>query len=148
MEANKKVELSDNITIEPILVPHRDEYTETVGYRICGAKKSCLYISDIDKWEYWDVHIEDLISGVDFAFLDATFYNQREIPGRNMCEIPHPFIVESMARFKNLSRSDKSKIFFIHFNHTNPVLQLNSPIREIIREAGFNLASEGLILGL
>ena len=144
IEENKPIPLSETISVTPILVPHRDEYTETVGYLIHGPDKSCLYISDIDKWDSWDQQIEELISQVDYAFLDATFYDQNEIPGRDMSEIPHPFIIESMSRFKKLTSEKRSKIYFIHFNHTNPVLQQDIPVREKIRLAGFNIPVEGL----
>jgi pyrroloquinoline quinone biosynthesis protein B len=148
IEENEPIPLSETISVTPILVPHRDEYTETAGYLIHGPDKSCLYISDIDKWDSWDQQIEELISQVDYTFLDATFYDQNEIPGRDMSEIPHPFIIESMSRFKKLTSEERSKIYFIHFNHTNPVLQKDNPVREKIRAAGFNIAVEGLKLEL
>lgn len=148
VKSDSSMQLSESITVKPIEVPHRDEYTETVGYIITGPNKSCLYISDIDKWEYWDKHIEDFISEVDYAFLDATFFDGSEIPGRNMSEIPHPFIVESMSRFKDISDENKEKIHFIHFNHTNPVLQPNHPVRKLILDAGYKIAEENMMLTL
>ena len=42
------VPISDQLSIAPILVPHRDEYSETVGYLIKGPNKTALYIPDID----------------------------------------------------------------------------------------------------
>ena len=39
---------------------------------------------------------------------------------RPMSEIPHPFITETLKLFENESREVKNKIYFIHFNHTNP----------------------------
>ena len=72
------------------------------------------------------------IKKVDYAFIDGTFYSGEEIGHRNIAEIPHPFIEESMSLFKALSKKDRNKIYFIHYNHTNPVLDLkNSACREI-----------------
>ena len=88
--------LGKYISIKPILVPHRDEFSETVGYLIKGEFKSALFLPDIDKWEKWDKKIEDFIKNVDYAFIDGTFYNDKEIPHRNMNEIPHPFVVETL----------------------------------------------------
>ena len=37
-----------------------------------------------------------------------------------MKEIPHPFIVESLERFRTLPARERDKIHFTHLNHTNP----------------------------
>lgn len=142
LEDGGAVRLNDRLTVTPFLVPHRDEYTETVGYRIDGPARSVLYISDIDKWDHWDVSIVDMISEVSVAFLDATFYAQGEIPGRSMADIPHPFIEESMRLFDALPDTERAKIHFIHFNHTNPVMNPDSPARRRVESAGYRVAEQ------
>lgn len=134
------IELSPAITVIPFTVPHRDEFSETVGYKIIGHKKSVLFIPDIDKWAKWDKDIIKEIAKVDYAFIDATFYDGEEINNRDISEIPHPFIIESMELFKNLSKKEKSKIYFIHLNHTNPALNENSLQSRLILKNGFNIA--------
>ena len=136
--------LSKHISIKPIIVPHRDEFSETVGYLIKGKVKSVLFLPDIDKWERWDKNIEDFIRNVDYAFIDGTFYNGKEIPHRNMDEIPHPFVVETLERFRNLKKKDKKKVYFIHLNHTNPLLKENNKITKEIIERGYNIARTGM----
>ncbi|MFY0593818.1 MBL fold metallo-hydrolase [Roseivirga sp.] len=131
--------------ITPYLVPHRDEFSETVGYKIEANSKSILFIPDIDKWEKWDIDIKELIKSVDAALLDASFFKNGEIPGRDMREIPHPFVEESMALFESLSPEDKSKVHFIHFNHTNPLLFPNSPEHKSVLESGYQVAREGQV---
>lgn len=131
------------ISVTPILVPHRDEFSETVGFRIQGPNRSALFLPDIDKWEKWKRKIETEISKVDYAFLDGTFFDANELPGRNMAEIPHPFMVESIKRFGALSPQARKKIFFIHFNHSNPVLNPDSGERKQTRDAGFRVARQG-----
>ena len=70
----------ENFKIESILVPHRSEYTETVGFIVKGKSKSLLFIPDIDKFEEMKgEQIEDLISRVDFALLDGTFFSNDEL---------------------------------------------------------------------
>ncbi|CAM1370531.1 Pyrroloquinoline quinone biosynthesis protein PqqB [Tenacibaculum sediminilitoris] len=133
------VTLTSNIKVIPIIVPHRDEYSETVGFKIIGPNKSALFIPDIDKWEKWKNNIIDEIKQVDYAFLDATFFNEKEINNRNISEIPHPFIIESMEKFKNLTKTEKAKIIFIHFNHTNPVIDPNSEESKMIIANGFQV---------
>lgn len=139
------VELEETVKIIPIQVPHRDEFSETVGYHVKGPLRQFLFIPDIDKWEKWDQDIAAWLSKVDYAFLDATFFENKEVPGRDMSEIPHPFVVETMAQLKDLPPGERAKVYFIHFNHTNPLLQEGSEAREMVRKNGFNYAEEGMI---
>lgn len=148
MKSDSAIQLNERISITPILVPHRDEYSETVGILIKSNQKKVLYIPDIDKWEDWNRDICTMISSVDVAFLDGTFFRNGEIPGRDMSEIPHPFIEESFQRFKELSPEDKAKIHFIHFNHTNPVVIEGSAACKETQQKGYHLAREGQIIPL
>ncbi len=125
-----------------LLVPHRDEFSETVGFFIEGPNKSALFIPDIDKWQLWDQNIKKWIKKVDYAFLDGTFYQNGEIPGRDMSEIPHPFIEESLELFEKLPAKEKEKVYFIHFNHTNPVLNSSSAAYQEVIKKGLNIARE------
>lgn len=142
------VQLSQALQVTPMLVPHRDEFSETVGYKIKGPNKTALFIPDIDKWEKWDKNIIDEIEKVDYAFLDATFYSGKEMNNRDISEIPHPFIIESVEKFKGLSEQEKNKIIFIHFNHTNPILQPNSKEAQYLLEQGFGIAKRNDVFNL
>lgn len=141
---NEKVILHNNLSFTPILVPHRDEYSETVGYIIEGNRKRALYIPDIDKWAKWNISITEMIKNVDYAFLDGTFFDEKEINNRDISEIPHPFIIESLELFNNLENIDKAKVYFIHLNHTNPVLNKNSEEYKRVILSGFNVAEPGM----
>ncbi len=143
-----EIVVEKDLIVKPIEVPHRDEYSETVGYFIKGPNKSAIFIPDIDKWYKWDKSIVDLISSVDYAFIDATFYDEKEINYRDISEIPHPFVIESMRLFEEASKKEKSKIYFIHLNHTNPLLDSNSSEYKDLISKGYNVAQEGLVLKL
>lgn len=145
---NKPEVLGDNLSIVPFLVPHRDEYSETVGYKIIGPNKTALFIPDIDKWEKWEISIVELVKEVDYAFLDGTFYDAKEINNRDISEIPHPFIIESLELFKNLSVVDKNKVYFIHLNHTNPAIDKSSAPFKNITSKGFNVAEGNMEFNL
>jgi len=67
MQNKQPVLLDKEITVTPIQVPHRDEYSETVGFIIQSPKKKLLFIPDIDKWEKWNENILSLIQSVDLA---------------------------------------------------------------------------------
>ena len=136
----EEIKLSNNLSITPFLVPHRDEFSETVGFKINGPKKSVLFIPDIDKWGKWNKNLIKEIKSVDVALLDGTFYDDKEVNNRNISDIPHPFIVETMDLFKEEKNSEKFKINFIHFNHTNPLLDSNSSALIRLKESGFNMA--------
>jgi pyrroloquinoline quinone biosynthesis protein B len=140
---DRAVALASGLSITPFLVPHRDEYTDTFGFEIRGPNRALLFIPDIDKWEKWATKIEDRIAKVDVALLDATFFGDGELPGRSMAEVPHPFVVESLARFAKLPTSERRKIVFTHLNHTNPAALAGTPERAAIETAGMRVAVEG-----
>ena len=146
MTADSSVKLSDNIALTPHLVPHRDEFSETVGFHIVGIEKSGWFIPDIDKWDKWDRDLNELLDN-DFLFIDGTFYRNGEIYGRDMSEIPHPFIMETMQKLESVGKDQKAKVHFIHFNHTNPAMW-DSEIRAEIHQAGYWLAEEGMVIAL
>ena len=141
------IKLNSRISITPILVPHRDEYSETVCYLVSTMKKKILYIPDIDKWHLWDKNIKEMVNIVDYALLDGTFYKDGEL-NRDMSEIPHPFVKESMDLFLDLSKQNKQKVYFTHLNHTNPLLIQNSNEQLEVKKLGFNFAQDNLILEL
>lgn len=143
LQADQSIQLNNRVAITPFLVPHRDEYSETVGYRIDGPSRTVVFIPDIDKWEKWDRRIEDLITDVDVAYLDGTFFAEGELPGRSMAEVPHPFMVESMQRLAPLPAGERAKVRFIHLNHTNPALRDGGDARRTLDQAGFAVATEG-----
>ena len=145
LKSDSTFSLNKNIKVTPFLVPHRDEFSETVGYKITINEKILLFIPDIDKWQKWETNIVPLIQKVDYAFLDATFYKNGELK-RDMSEIPHPFVEESMELFSTLTETDKQKVHFIHFNHTNPLLIEGSASQKEVTKKGFNLSKEGQII--
>tara|TARA_B100001287_G_scaffold275768_1_gene284352 strand:- start:1330 stop:2274 length:945 start_codon:yes stop_codon:yes gene_type:complete len=140
LEASKEIILNKSLSVTPFLVPHRDEYSETVGFKIKGKDKIALFIPDIDKWNKWEESIIEEIKKVDYAFIDGTFYSGEEIGHRNIAEIPHPFIEESISLFGELSLQERNKIYFIHYNHTNPVLDIENNACKKIEDKGYNLA--------
>ena len=137
------VVLAPDLRVIPFVVPHRAEYTNTLGFIVQGPQRSLLYIPDIDKWERWDRRIEDLIAQVDHALLDGTFFADGEIPGRSMAEIPHPFIQESMKRFAALAATERAKILFTHLNHTNPTADPSGKEAIAVQKSGMGIAAEG-----
>ena len=148
IEESAAVQLNEKISIMPFLVPHRNEFSETVGYSIQSARKKVLYISDIDAWNDWEMDINKMIKKHDIAFLDGTFYDKNELKSRNIKDVPHPSIKESIKRFSPLVSIDRKKVNFTHLNHTNKVLRQNSDERNEITSLGFQIASDGMVCSM
>lgn len=163
LKYNESVSLSEKLLIiEPFEVKHRGEFSETCGYRIFSVNKSVIFIPDIDSWENEvestndgtinkNIDLDSLIKDNDYLFLDATFYSGEEISNRNVKDIPHPFIKDSIKVFDSIIGNDiliKSKINFIHLNHTNPCLNPKSEEFKHVIESGYKLAEQGNIITL
>jgi pyrroloquinoline quinone biosynthesis protein B len=140
------VRLNERLTATPLLVPHRDEYSETVAFRIAGPTRTLLWLPDIDKWEKWDAQgtrLEEVLAGVDVAYLDGTFFADGEVPGRSMAEIPHPFVRETIARLAALRAGERRKVRFVHLNRTNPLIRGDAAAGAEVVAAGMAVAEEG-----
>ena len=142
------IELAPDLRVETVRVPHRDEFSDTVAFVIRGPERSVAYLPDIDKWERWDVRLEDFLAGVDLAFVDGTFHADGEVPGRSMAEIPHPFVRETIARLASAPAELRAKVVFTHLNHTHPAALPGSAAEREIRAAGMRVAREGEIVPL
>lgn len=141
------IDLAAGISVRAFEVPHRDEFSETVGFRIDSGAKSLIFLPDIDKWSKWEKRLEDLVEDNDYVLVDGTFYADGEIP-RPISEVPHPFVSETVELLKSLSPKQKAKVHFIHFNHSNPLIQGNKEKLKELKDLGFRIAFEGLVLGL
>ena len=135
-----------DVKITPFQVPHRNEYSETVGYRIQSSHHSVIYIPDIDSWDGWDTDINQLIEESDIALLDGTFYDKTELKNRDVSAIPHPSIRESINFFSALDKMDRKKVNFTHLNHTNNVLREGSEARKDVIQQGFQIAYDGMVI--
>lgn len=151
LETEQLIDLSSNLQVEPFLVPHRQEFSEVAGFLIHGPNKTVGFIPDIDSWEAWDEEgttLESFLSGVDIALVDGTFFENGELPGRDMSGFPHPFVTHTITRLSSAPESVKSKVYFIHLNHSNPALIEGSSAQQFVKQNGFNLAFPSQIIEL
>jgi len=137
------VDLPGGLRVEPLAVPHRAEYTDTVGYLATGPARGVLYLPDIDSWEAWDRDLAEVVAGVDRAYLDGTFWSESELPGRDITKVPHPRAKATMEMLGDLPPAERLKVRFLHLNHTNPLHDPASPERRLLEEAGMAVAQEG-----
>jgi pyrroloquinoline quinone biosynthesis protein B len=142
-ESGPAVELGEGVSVAAVAVPHRDEYSDTVGFVIRGPRRAVLYVPDTDGWDAWPVPPEEVIAaaGVGVALLDGTFHSGDELPGRDLSKVRHPFVAASVERFAPLAERGVD-VRFLHFNHTNPAVDPDAGLEERL-PAGFRFAREG-----
>lgn len=139
----ERADLGDGVTAEALAVPHRDEYSDTVAWRLHGPRRTVLYVPDVDGWEEWGEGLERALEGVEVAIVDATFYSDHELGDRDVSKIGHPRITESLERFGEAVRAGRLEVLFTHLNHSNPAVDPASPERRAIEAAGFRVLEDG-----
>ena len=132
-----------------VRVPHRDEYSDTHAIRVIGPNHSLLFLPDHDDWggtlglvgqggiRDWLDHM-----GVDFAMIDGTFWSDDELGGRDMAQVPHPTISESLELLGEKREGDP-EIIFIHLNHTNPAIDGDSIQAGHLSNLGWSIGEQG-----
>ena len=144
IEPEKAFHLTRRLSVTAFRVPHRDEYSDTFGFKIKGSQGALLYIPDIRSWEAWDLSVVEEVKKVSDALLDGTFYSADELPSRDLSSIGHPLISHSMQVLKDIAKEGKTRIFFTHLNHSNLALDPEGEPRKNIEEQGFHLPSDGM----
>lgn len=144
IEPGRVFHLTSGIAIEAFQVPHREEYTDTLGFKITGKQKSLLYIPDIHRWEMWDRSVVAEVRKADFALLDGTFYSPTELPSRDLPSIGHPFITNSVRLLKDAAANSKNQVYFTHLNHSNLALCPGGEEQRALEKQEFALASDGM----
>jgi pyrroloquinoline quinone biosynthesis protein B len=132
-----------DIEAMPLAVPHRAEYTDTFGWRITGPRATVLYVPDTDPWAKWTRPLDDVLDDVDLLLIDGTFHSASELPGRDVAEIGHPLIVDTMDRLQAKVDAGELEVWFVHLNHSNPVLDPAAPERRELERRGFRVADVG-----
>jgi pyrroloquinoline quinone biosynthesis protein B len=138
LELGREVALGPGLHVRPLPVPHRDEWADTVAYLVRGPGRSLFYCPDTDGWARWAPPLEAVLAEVDVALLDATFYAADEVPGRDLDEIPHPLVPDTVARLAGSG----CEVVLIHLNHTNPLLD-SGPEREAVARRGARVGAQG-----
>jgi pyrroloquinoline quinone biosynthesis protein B len=143
LRPGEPVALGDGVSVTPLQVPHRDEYSDTLGFLVRGPRRTVLYVPDTDSWRAWPRPLTEVLEGVDVALLDGTFYSLDELPGRAVSAIGHPLITESMDLLEPLVKAGELAVSFTHLNHSNPALQPEAAARHAIERRGFRVLAEG-----
>jgi pyrroloquinoline quinone biosynthesis protein B len=150
IQPGQPFDLEEGITIKPLQVPHRDEYSDTLAFLIRGPHKTLLYVPDTDAWTAWPKPLVDVLRDekVDIALLDGTFYSPDELPDRDVTKIKHPLITATMDLLEPWVKTGKGKVYFTHLNHSNPLFEKDGRARRALAARGFGVMEEGEEIGL
>jgi pyrroloquinoline quinone biosynthesis protein B len=148
LTAGSAFELAPKISATALLVPHRDEFSDTVAFVIAGERKKLLFVPDTDPWARWPSDPLRLFEGIDVALVDGTFHSMDELPGRDIATIGHPLMVDTMELLQARVDEGSLDVWFLHLNHSNPALDPESAERREIERRGFAVAHAGLEIEL
>ena len=139
----------DEVIIEPVRIPHRDELSDMHAFIIRGPNKSLLFLPDHDSWdETLAVHncstLRQWLSAmrIDVALIDGTFWSEDELGGRDQSKVPHPPVVQTLKMLGQKQQGDP-EIFFTHLNHTNPLYNLDSEQMKQVTQLGWGVVHQG-----
>ena len=141
-------DLDDGVRVTPFAVPHRDEDSDTVGFKIAGRRHVIAYVPDTDTWATWSPQAIQTLADCDTALIDGTFFGSDELPGRAVSQIGHPLVVTTMDRLEGDVRSGRLRVLFTHLNHSNNALDPEGLERREIETRGFAVAEDGQRLPL
>tara|TARA_Y100000589_G_scaffold37950_1_gene31738 strand:+ start:20984 stop:21829 length:846 start_codon:yes stop_codon:yes gene_type:complete len=141
---------SDEFTMVPLQVPHRNELSDMHAFVLRGPNKSLLYLPDHDTWnETLSMHNAETIRqflsdlAIDIALIDGTFWSNNELKSRSQDVVPHPPIKQTLEMLGYKQQGDPD-IFFFHLNHTNPVYDEWSEEHTQVVEMGWKIGKQGM----
>ena len=144
-----RINLSDELRVEPVHVPHRAELSDMHAFVVRGPHHSLLYLPDHDDWDstlerHQCSSIREWLNvlEVDIALIDGTFWDADELPALRQNNVPHPPVRDTLGRLGNRIEGDP-EIFFIHLNHTNPLHDENSEASKKVQSMGWGVAGQG-----
>ncbi len=146
LRRGQEIQLSPDLHLSPLPVPHRDEFSDTLAFVVRGVEldatpgpaRQLFYCPDIDAWDRWDRDLRSFLAGMDVALLDGTFFSAHELPGRDISQIPHPLATDTAERLAGVD----CEVHLIHLNHTNPLLA-PGPERDWLAERGLGVGTFG-----
>jgi pyrroloquinoline quinone biosynthesis protein B len=138
LSPDEEVPLSPGLSLTPLLVPHRDEFSDTMAFVVRGARRRLFYCPDIDGWDGWDRDLRRFVASVDVALLDGTLFSADELPGRDLSQIPHPLATDTAERVAHVD----CDVRLMHLNHSNP-LQRPGPAMDWLAARGIGIGTVG-----
>lgn len=147
------------LTIEAVTVPGQrplhlrttqlsDDPEDNVGLKICETStgRTLLYLSSVKKIS---PEVYECLCSADCIFFDGTFWSENELlavdsKGKKAQEMAHMPIGEKEGSLSLLAKIHIPRRIFIHVNNTNPILREDSLERQLVQDAGWQVAYDGL----
>jgi pyrroloquinoline quinone biosynthesis protein B len=148
------LELLGGLRVKGFEIDHTDRLEDgscypssTFGYELEADGRRFVYTPDLG------LLTEDLLGrldGSDLFMLDATFWWDDELARisglrKTSYELGHVPVEESL---KTLMGVDIGRVAYTHLNHTNPLLDPAQPMASMVREAGLEVAHDGMVIEL
>jgi len=117
-----------------------------IGLQLVHKEKRFFYAPSVPGvGENWQRSVDES----DLALLDGTFWKDDELiqakrSRRTARDMGHLPLSGERGMLKRTFRLGKTKRFIIHINNTNPVLNEESPEHRAVREAGWEIAYDGM----
>jgi pyrroloquinoline quinone biosynthesis protein B len=117
-----------------------------IGLQLVHKEKRFFYAPSVPGLgEDWQRSVDES----DLALLDGTFWKDDELiqakrSRRTAREMGHLPLWGERGMLKRTFRLGKTKRVIIHINNTNPVLNEESPEHRAVREAGWEIAYDGM----
>jgi len=154
LKEGERLDLLGGLRVIGFEIDHTDRLEDgscfpssTYGYELEAHGRRFVYTPDLG------ILTEDLlerVEGSDLFMLDATFWWDDElnrISGLNKTsyDLGHVPVEESVEILKG---RDIGRVVYTHLNHTNPLLDPSDPAMNKLRNAGFEVAHDGMELKL
>ena len=150
----QRLEFLDGLSVIGFEIDHTDRMEDgscfpssTFGYEMEAEGRRFIYTPDLGRLTD---SLLKRVEGADLFILDATFWWNDELTRmsglrKTSYDLGHIPVEDSV---KILEGMDIGKVLYTHLNHTNPLLDPNKPMASIVRDAGFEIALDGMIIDL
>jgi pyrroloquinoline quinone biosynthesis protein B len=121
-----------------------------IGLVLAQGTKQFFYAPALpgrsDEWKDW-------ARSSDLCLLDGTFWDDNElisagVGSKTAREIGHVPLSEAGGLLEQFASSKRGRRVLIHINNTNPILNEESPEHREVRDAGWEIAYDGMELEL
>ena len=143
-----------DLSVTGFEVPHTDRLEDgslfpssTYGYEVEAEDGRFIYTPDLG---LLTESLLDRVRGADLFMLDGTFWWDDELARisglrKTSYDLGHVPVEESLRILKDL---EIGRVVYTHINHTNPLLDPDQLMAERIKEAGFEVAYDGMVIEL
>jgi len=149
-EKGERLGLLDGLNATGFEVAHTDRLEDgtlfpscTFGYELEAEGRRFVYAPDLG---LLSDGLLDRLRGADLFMLDATFWWDDELVRmsglrKTSYDLGHVPVEDSLNILKEL---DVGRVVYTHLNHTNPLLDPEEKMMETVRDAGFEIAYDGM----